>query len=87
MNWAVADEQTRQFLEFNWAERGGPEVLAAGEKGFGFTLISAMGRSLSSAPSIKLNRDGLECNIRVPLETLVPAKSDERMALEMQTLG
>lgn len=87
VNWAVADEQTRQFLEFNWAERGGPEVLGAGEKGFGFTLISAMGRSLSSAPSIKLNRDGLECNIRVPLETLVPAKSDERMALEMQTLG
>ncbi len=87
VNWSVADEQPRQFLEFNWEERGGPEVVATGQKGFGFTLISAMGRSLSTAPNIKLNRSGLECNIRVPLETLVPAKSEERVALDMQSVG
>jgi two-component sensor histidine kinase len=88
VNWVVADEHPRQFLEFNWEERGGPEVVnKPGKKGFGFTLISAMGRSLSTSPAIQLNRAGLECKIRVPLETLVPAKSEQQVALDMESFG
>jgi two-component sensor histidine kinase len=62
-------------------------VNTPGKKGFGFTLISAMGRSLSTSPAIQLNRAGLECKIRVPLETLVPAKSEQQVAIDMQTFG
>jgi len=86
VKWNLASEQARQFLEFYWEERGGPEVVSPGKKGFGFTLISAMGRSLSTSPSIKLNRSGLACNLRVPLETLVPAaRSETRADEEMQS--
>lgn len=86
VNWNLADEQARRYLEFNWEERGGPEVLSAGEKGFGFTLISAMSRSLTTSPSINLNRSGLSCRIRVPLETLVPTKNEERVMLDIEGL-
>lgn len=86
VNWSLVDEQARRYLEFNWEEQGGPEVLSAGEKGFGFTLISAMSRSLTTSPSIKLNRSGLSCLIRVPLETLVPTKTEERVMLDIEGL-
>ena len=87
VNWRFSDEQGRKFLEFSWEERGGPEVVSPGQKGFGFTLISAMGRSLTTSPSIKLNPGGLECRIRVPLETLVPAASEERQDLDVRGLA
>ena len=45
-------------------------MVANGFTGFGFSLISAMGRSLTSAPNINLKPTGLECMIRVPLETI-----------------
>lgn len=86
VNWRLPEEQSRKFLEFSWEERGGPEVVAPGQNGFGFTLISAMGRSLTTSPSIKLNPGGLECRIRVPLETLIPAETEGRAALEMRGL-
>lgn len=78
VNWSLSEDQSRKFLDFNWEEHGGPEVVAPGRNGFGFTLISAMGRSLTTSPSIKLNRGGLECRISVPLDTLVPTKVEER---------
>lgn len=86
VNWSLADDHARRFLEFAWEERGGPEVLETGEKGFGFTLISAMGRSLTTSPAINLNPSGLSCKIRVPLETLTPTKNEERAMLEIDGL-
>jgi two-component sensor histidine kinase/CheY-like chemotaxis protein len=80
VNWCVSEEADRKFLDFNWQERGGPVVTALGRNGFGFTLISAMGRSISTAPNIKLDPNGLECRIRVPLETLVPLRNAVRGA-------
>lgn len=87
VHWSLLMEDSSELLEFNWQERGGPEVVSAGRNGFGFTLISAMGRSIATSPSIRLNRDGLECRIRVPLETLVPAKSAKRRDMQVQDLG
>jgi two-component sensor histidine kinase len=72
VSWALEQTPTRGFLEFSWQERGGPPVVSSGHTGFGFALISAMGRSLTTSPNIKLNQSGLECKIKVPLETLVP---------------
>ena len=55
-------------------ELGGPPVSKLGiSKGFGFSLISAMGQSLTSAPNIDLRPEGLACSIKVPLETITPA--------------
>jgi two-component system CheB/CheR fusion protein len=76
VDWNLSEEAKRKFLDFNWEERGGPEVKPAPQTGFGFTLISTMGRSVATSPCIKLDPKGLECRIRIPLETLVPVKGD-----------
>jgi len=72
VSWDLVTDQARKYLEFSWQETGGPPVVATGHTGFGFTLISAMGRSLTTSPNIKLDPDGLRCKIKVPLETLIP---------------
>jgi two-component sensor histidine kinase len=77
VSWNLASDGPRDYLEFSWHERGGPPVVANGFTGFGFSLISAMGRSLTSAPNINLKPSGLECKIRVPLETILPAMKSE----------
>jgi two-component sensor histidine kinase/CheY-like chemotaxis protein len=74
VSWALASEGTNSFLEFQWREHGGPPVSNNGiNKGFGFSLISAMGQSLTSAPNIDLRPEGLACSIKIPLETITPA--------------
>lgn len=85
VNWFLSGDASRKYLDFHWQERGGPQVTTPRQHGFGFTLISAMGRSISTSPSIKLDPNGLECRIRVPLETLVPAKGDPGKAVEVPT--
>ncbi len=75
VSWFVAEEAAGQLLDFNWQERGGPEVVPSGRKGFGFALIAAMGRSIATSPGIQLKRDGLECRIRVPLSTVLPSRT------------
>jgi two-component sensor histidine kinase len=72
VSWNLASDGAKDYLEFSWHERGGPPVIANGFTGFGFSLISAMGRSLTSAPNINLKPSGLECKIRVPMETILP---------------
>jgi two-component sensor histidine kinase/CheY-like chemotaxis protein len=71
VKWGIETEGQAKFLAFHWKEQGGPPVVDSDvKKGFGFALIHAMGRSLTSAPSIDLRPEGLVCNIRVPLETI-----------------
>src|SRR4029078_6139223 len=78
VNWSVASEGAKSYLEFQWRERGGPPVSSNGvSKGFGFSLISAMGQSLTSSPNIDLRPEGLACSIRVPLETITPARDSQ----------
>lgn len=76
VEWSVRRDEERRFLQFAWEERGGPEVVATGYKGFGFALISTMGRSLTTSPSIRLEPHGLQCNISIPLETLLPSNTE-----------
>jgi two-component sensor histidine kinase len=73
VTWSVAAEGAKSFLQFQWKERGGPPVSSNGIKGFGFSLISAMGHSLTSSPNIDLRPEGLACSIKVPLDTISPA--------------
>jgi two-component sensor histidine kinase len=76
--WSVASEGSRSFLEFQWLEHGGPPVSNNGvSKGFGFSLISAMGQSLTSSPNIDLRPEGLACSIKVPLDTITPARDSQ----------
>jgi two-component sensor histidine kinase/CheY-like chemotaxis protein len=71
VRWGIESDGQSKYLAFHWKEQGGPPVVDNDvKKGFGFALIHAMGRSLTSAPSIDLRPEGLVCNIRVPLETI-----------------
>jgi two-component sensor histidine kinase/AmiR/NasT family two-component response regulator len=76
VNWSVWRDDDRRFLEFGWEERGGPEVVSTGHQGFGFALISTMGRSLTTSPSIQLNPAGLQCKINIPLDNLLPNNNE-----------
>lgn len=76
VDWSIRPDAERRFLQFAWEERGGPEVVASSHQGFGFALISTMGRSLTTSPSIRLDPRGLQCKISIPLETLLPSNSE-----------
>ena len=68
--WSVSSADAKPHLNFHWTEHGGPTVVDNGRKGFGFSLITAMGQTLTGSPIIDLRPDGLICQMRVPLETI-----------------
>jgi two-component sensor histidine kinase/FixJ family two-component response regulator len=72
VSWFVSSADARPHLDFHWTEHGGPPVVDNGRKGFGFSLISAMGQTLTGSPVIDLRPDGLVCRMRMPLETITP---------------
>lgn len=70
ITWSVSSAGAMPHLDFHWTEHGGPTVVDKGRKGFGFSLITAMGQTLTGSPVIDLRPDGLICRMRVPLETI-----------------
>jgi two-component sensor histidine kinase/FixJ family two-component response regulator len=69
ITWCVSSAD-KPHLDFHWNEHGGPTVVDTGRRGFGFSLITAMGQTLTGSPVIDLRPDGLICRMRVPLETI-----------------
>ncbi len=52
VKWGIESDGQAKFLASHWKEKGGPPVVDSDvKKGFGFALIHAMGRSLTSAPA------------------------------------
>jgi two-component sensor histidine kinase len=74
ITWCVSSADAMPHLDFHWTEHGGPPVVDKGRKGFGFSLITAMGQTLTGSPVIDLRPDGLICRMRVPLETITSAR-------------
>ena len=59
---------TGDSLLLTWTESGGPEVAAPERSGFGMVVIQrSIGHDLDGSATIEFERDGLRCDIRVPL--------------------
>jgi two-component sensor histidine kinase len=80
VDWSVSHNGSDQLLDFRWQEQGGPMVKVNETKGFGLSLINAMGRSLTGEPAICFHPHGLECRMKIGLEKVV-SKAVQSMEL------
>ena len=63
ITWTVAGGGAGSVLRFRWQERGGPPIFGPGQRGFGTLLLE----STFQAVDIDYAREGLTCEIQVPL--------------------
>ena len=63
ITWTVASGGGGSVLRFRWQERGGPPIFGPGQRGFGTLLLE----STFQAVDIDYDREGLTCEIQVPL--------------------
>jgi len=85
IGWAVVGNDGDAVLRFQWQERGGPLVDVPKRQGFGNSLLRAAFRDIN----IDYAREGLTCQIRVPLgkiEFTAPFASDHQ-AVETLSLS
>lgn len=81
----VTDHDGERYLAFRWKETGGPPVLPATRRGFGLMLIGTLANTLSSAPHVEFARDGLACEMKVPLDTVAQTEADFPAPLTART--
>jgi PAS domain S-box-containing protein len=69
--WDVTRQGTRQGepeLRLSWTERGGPEVAAPTQRGFGSTMIErALGAEFQASVAMEFPRTGFVCRVTAPL--------------------
>lgn len=61
--WTIASNGGGPVLKFRWQERGGPPVLASGQRGFGTSLLESTFKVIN----FDYAREGLTCEIHMPL--------------------
>jgi len=61
--WTIASNGGGPILKFRWRERGGPAVRGPGQRGFGTLLLESTFKGVT----FDYAREGLTCEIRVPL--------------------
>ena len=68
ISWSVANKGKYNALTFRWRESEGPPVVAPKHRGFGTTLLKAIGAEIR----LQFARTGLSCEIDVPLGEAEP---------------
>ena len=68
ISWSVANKGKYNALTFRWRESEGPLVIAPKHRGFGTTLLKAIGAEIR----LQFARTGLSCEIDVPLGEAEP---------------
>ena len=63
VSWIVANKGKYNALTFRWRESNGPPVVAPKQRGFGTTLLKAVGAEIR----LQFARTGLSCEIDMPL--------------------
>jgi two-component sensor histidine kinase/AmiR/NasT family two-component response regulator len=81
VTWSLAGNGDGRFMDFSWRERGGPSVSPTSHTGFGLSLIAAMGSSPNAKPLIDFAPGGFACELRVPLDTISPDRSDKTLSV------
>ena len=68
ISWSVANKGKYNALTFRWRESEGPPVVAPKHRGFGTTLLKAVGAEIR----LQFARTGLSCEIDMPLGEAEP---------------
>ncbi len=77
IGWSVQSIEGQAWLVLKWQESGGPPVSAPQERGFGSMLIErSIAYELGGDARMEFRKDGLVCEIRVPLQTIRPFAKD-----------
>ena len=69
ISWSVANKGNYNALTFRWRESEGPPVVAPKHRGFGTTLLKALGAEIC----LQFAHTGLSCAIDMPLGGAEPA--------------
>ena len=67
LRWKTEAQGGRDWVEFVWAEAGGPPVAAPTRRGFGSRMIERALRSERGRAEIRFDADGVRCTIRLPV--------------------
>jgi two-component sensor histidine kinase len=68
ITWRIVTEATRQQLEFEWIESGGPVVATPARKGFGSQLLDVvLPRQVNAVTEIDYRLEGLRVRVTLPL--------------------
>jgi PAS domain S-box-containing protein len=66
---AVRSALDGQELQLSWTEAGGPETMPSAPRGLGTTIIErSIAHELGGSARVALERGGLRCEIRIPLQ-------------------
>ncbi len=67
VRWSVDRSVSPATVEIDWTERGGPRVKTPRRRGFGSRLVEkGLSQELDGEVSLRYDRDGLCCQIRLP---------------------
>lgn len=82
VHWEETEEDGRPLLRLSWVEGGGPEVSEPAKRGFGMMVIERnLSRALGAKVSMEFDTRGLRVFILLPLDTVAPLPSPDRMRL------
>jgi two-component sensor histidine kinase len=90
LNWRINSQASRDVLQIDWIESGGPTVSVpkAQSKGFGATLIEqSLEHSIGGATRLSFLSTGVTCWIHVPLKSLRSAPPSGELLHEVKFDG
>ncbi|MGE0743780.1 MAG: sensor histidine kinase [Rhodospirillales bacterium] len=70
VTWSQDESVAEPVFRFEWSEADGPEIGKLGRKGFGSYLIESSVRSLGGTAVVEFFSNGLQWQIRTPLENV-----------------
>lgn len=77
ISWSLKRLDEEMWMELRWQESGGPPVEPPEDRGFGSLLIErSIAYELGGDAHLEFKTAGLECEIRVPLQTVRPLVKD-----------
>ena len=70
--WRLLPEADGNWVEFDWAESGGPAVVKPAHRGFGSMVIERnLARELDTQVELAFRAEGVQCKILLPPGQLV----------------
>ena len=79
VTWRIITEATKQHLEFDWIESGGPAVTPPARKGFGDQLLDVvLPRQVFATTNVDYRADGLRVRVKLPIADAVKEKKTRK---------
>lgn len=86
VEWWFEPEDSPEHFFFRWVEAGGPPVVKPTKTGFGSRMIKrAFAQSFGGDAVWRYHPEGLQCEMRLPVDKLWPGDTQERFKSHMRT--